>query len=1314
VTESLARGPQGSIEGVCFGRRLSPAAAMQQHRKRRRHDDPCVAGVNALRTRPAWMLLAWYCCGILPVLVETASSGGLSRSSLSVAPHGWLPRRIWGGTKAGRADKCQQRALQAMRGGSSNDHLDWLVVSLVRLPDPHDERGTPIVTMMVPRSVSHQSGETLLAWTYGLSNVSADDTLAGLWQATALLSDVVVVILPEAALLQSSDNQNTTILPRLKYVLDQVQAGLSRRKKRFKQQKQKPASGKIVVWLQDSQHASVFGTVHDILTSARTIAREASDDDVPKKKKRVPVIFAVVRHLHEIPALLLSKKKRAGIVSMLAASSPHLPAEMAAVWPLVWRGAWERLSKQDNNQVVFAESSPAEKQELWSAWIGARDAAHETTVPRSVEELPATPLNVVEEPEQWPVLLDEPVVPLPATATPAEESLATALNVVEEPEQLLEELDQEPDLGSSLENDDDAVPLPKVEESPATTLGGNNLEQPEQLLEESVLDQEPDFGPAPGLGTGEDAVPLPANVEESPATTLESNNAEEPEQLLEDSISDHEPDFDQAWENPSDDAMDTSSESVEEERRDHADTVAAMDDNLDDDIGEALDNMEGRERDQLEVVDGSEDSHDDVMELDDENVVASDLDSTPFESNEALDVEEGREADDDSNAFVEEEGLEDDDNDMAEEQLVDDELQTPLESSIDQDEQRDPVTHENQHDDLVMSIEDEDGVEDGAELQTPPESSPDPGEQLDPTPDENVYVESSQDPGEQLDPTPDENEYVESSPDPGEQLDPTPDEREYDDSIDEDNEPELNPYPPSTAAGDDARVAATKDEEPENGPIVDDESNEQPVVSLEDGYESDHDGETGENKIDDDEDAIDANEVRQEMSIENGIESDRVDDKFAAEYGEKGVDTTVPAIAVPSTQVTGVDGAREAGDATSVPTTIVADDSETEEDPEETNEHESIFDKAIFDEEGSAGAADLPEQREPLLPVEEREAPRTQSDEESEQSSATSITFEDSETVDEAPSLIQAPTGDDTATGEMVETEHNVEDGRDESTSSDSPPTIAGAAQSVSDEEAVNFVLRELERGLDDLQTLQEEASLRTTAGPGVAAVGDGKIRPPNDLHFGQFADELLLNSMNMMKEVPVHLQPMVRKPLVRRLRELYDQHLQSLRDYYGQAFESMLDESVAEFGIVGEEGEEKDMAASWRALREKWKKAASLVTQSFEAAANSSAPTVIIDNEPNLWDYSQSLQGLLSDMVSATDSRRPLEDSLFADDDETDTAASGNSSRRFNRAARWYEKLAARALVLGVNYLQGWLALQAVRRAAAERDRRMPKFPLF
>ena len=55
-----------------------------------------------------------------------------------------------------------------------------------------------------------------------------------------------------------------------------------------------------------------------------------------------------------------------------------------------------------------------------------------------------------------------------------------------------------------------------------------------------------------------------------------------------------------------------------------------------------------------------------------------------------------------------------------------------------------------------------------------------------------------------------------------------------------------------------------------------------------------------------------------------------------------------------------------------------------------------------------------------------------------------------------------------------------------------------------------------------------------------------------------------------------------------------------------------------------------------------------------------------------------------------------------------------GKVKRQRKGPAKWYEKIAARALVLGVNYLQGWLALQQLRKAAADRDKAMPKFPLF
>jgi hypothetical protein len=33
---------------------------------------------------------------------------------------------------------------------------------------------------------------------------------------------------------------------------------------------------------------------------------------------------------------------------------------------------------------------------------------------------------------------------------------------------------------------------------------------------------------------------------------------------------------------------------------------------------------------------------------------------------------------------------------------------------------------------------------------------------------------------------------------------------------------------------------------------------------------------------------------------------------------------------------------------------------------------------------------------------------------------------------------------------------------------------------------------------------------------------------------------------------------------------------------------------------------------------------------------------------------------------------------------------------------------------MVGVNYIQGWLAWQGIKKAAEQRDKDMPKFPLF
>jgi hypothetical protein len=89
-------------------------------------------------------------------------------------------------------------------------------------------------------------------------------------------------------------------------------------------------------------------------------------------------------------------------------------------------------------------------------------------------------------------------------------------------------------------------------------------------------------------------------------------------------------------------------------------------------------------------------------------------------------------------------------------------------------------------------------------------------------------------------------------------------------------------------------------------------------------------------------------------------------------------------------------------------------------------------------------------------------------------------------------------------------------------------------------------------------------------------------------------------------------------------------------------------------------------------------------------------------------------LEGLLKDMMESTERRRDdlLEMALVQDDRDENNV--GRDKQRRIRIPRWLERFAARAFVFGVNYIQGWLAWQGIKRAALERDRNMPKFPLF
>ena len=185
-------------------------------------------------------------------------------------------------------------------------------------------------------------------------------------------------------------------------------------------------------------------------------------------------------------------------------------------------------------------------------------------------------------------------------------------------------------------------------------------------------------------------------------------------------------------------------------------------------------------------------------------------------------------------------------------------------------------------------------------------------------------------------------------------------------------------------------------------------------------------------------------------------------------------------------------------------------------------------------------------------------------------------------------------------------------------------------------------------------------------------------------------------------------------------LRHLFELQLQSLREYYGRRYEAVLDEILGSSSEGGESRSKEKQEAILTA-------AAQRAAEGFRTAAGNAMPSSCRDGSVlESLDFgiviTRDLNGLMQDMIEATQSRQELEEDWDnaatgeVDEEEGPTDDNGGKQTRRQRKgpAKWYEKIAARALVLGVNYLQGWLALQQLRKAAADRDKAMPKFPLF
>lgn len=252
------------------------------------------------------------------------------------------------------------------------------------------------------------------------------------------------------------------------------------------------------------------------------------------------------------------------------------------------------------------------------------------------------------------------------------------------------------------------------------------------------------------------------------------------------------------------------------------------------------------------------------------------------------------------------------------------------------------------------------------------------------------------------------------------------------------------------------------------------------------------------------------------------------------------------------------------------------------------------------------------------------------------------------------------------------------------------------------DNEAIARVMSRARGRLDDLEMKMHELVL------------DQSSNQMPLLEFGSLAHDILKATETQLRTETKTTDRFCRallKGMVADVQRLYKDQLQALRNYYGRRYETIIDEEVDDGTNVSTE--------------RRWAIGAEHMTQGFIAAAKNAVPTMYREDleEANFtFDHDDALQGLIRDMIESTERRKDEQNTavlLMSEEEEEsgkamDNASTPNRKVRLPAVPQWLERLAARAFVFGVNYIQGWLAWQGIKIAALERDRSQPKFPLF
>jgi hypothetical protein len=243
----------------------------------------------------------------------------------------------------------------------------------------------------------------------------------------------------------------------------------------------------------------------------------------------------------------------------------------------------------------------------------------------------------------------------------------------------------------------------------------------------------------------------------------------------------------------------------------------------------------------------------------------------------------------------------------------------------------------------------------------------------------------------------------------------------------------------------------------------------------------------------------------------------------------------------------------------------------------------------------------------------------------------------------------------------------------------DSSPTVSKEPITVDPVDETALILETAFEKIEELQEQLDNAVIDASAGA-----------MPFD--FASHAAPILDTIAKSMKKIPDAEQILVQQQVGARIQQLYQEQLTSLRDYYGRLFESTLREG---------------------GTKQATKHAADKVVEQFRKAASAAVPARASAFGSLDLDYlrATAADGLEADIDQLLDLRREAIES-DSDMDEANTGMNGTLKKQ--SVPTWYKKLAARGLVLGINYFQAWLAWQGIKRAALQREKNLPKFPLF